>query len=104
MQQRGRLVTGLLVFGALGILSAVGIGTTLHGWSETQDSLDHWRSRLASAPADTSPADDPPAARVRRLEEQLDKVPERLFAQGVVLALSVVMLVLGIRAWRRLAG
>ena len=104
MQQRGRLATGLLVFAALGVLSAVGIGMTLHGWAETQDSLEYWRARMASPPDDAYPADDSPEVRVRRLEEQLDKVPERLLAQGVVLALSIVMLVLGVRAWRRLSG
>lgn len=93
---RGRLILALVILSALAVLSAVGVGETLHGWSETLDSLDHWKARHSE---ESGPANgfDAPAARIRRLEEELDALPERLFARGAMFLFSSLLVVLGAR-------
>ena len=102
-QQKVRLVSGLAVFAVLAVLSLVGIGTTIHGWAETQASLDHWCAKAAAGAAEPSSSfpGETPSQRVRSLEAELEEVPERLVPMVLVLALSVVFLVLGVRAWRK---
>ncbi len=101
LRDRVRLTAALVVMALLSLLSAVGIGVALHGRSETIDSLEHWRARVASPDARGSPGFDSPAVRVRRLEAELDAVPERLFARGVMFVLATGLLVLGWRHLRR---
>ena len=78
---------------------------TLHGKAETQDSLDHWIARdQAERRGEAKP--DPtgietPLSRIRRLEAELAKVPDRLFAQGAVFGLSLIFLALGWRWWKK---
>ena len=103
--ERIRLIVALVVLGALAGMCAIGIGVELHGYSETQDSLAHWQARLREEES-TSVAlprrgFDAPAARIRRLEAELDAVPGRLLPMGLVLVLSSVLVVLGWRALRR---
>ena len=93
------------MFAVLLILSGGGIAVTLHHRAETQDSLDHWVAReQAEQRGEVEPdptAIQSPRSRIRRLEQELDAIPERLFAYGVVFALSLVFLVLGWRWWQR---
>jgi hypothetical protein len=100
-RDRVRLIAALAVLAALSLLSAIGIGAALHGRSETIDSLEHWQARLEAG--DSRPEDgfDSPAVRVRRLQTELDAVPERLLALISVFVLTAVLLVLGLRALRR---
>ena len=99
-RNRVRLVSGLVVFLALWVITAVGIGTTLHHRAETLDSLEHWRAKAAVAPETDGVTGESPTSRIRRLEAELETIPERLFAMGVVFALSSLFLVLGYRALR----
>lgn len=106
LRQRVRLIGALVVLAAFAVLSAVGLGVALHGRSETLDSLEYWQARLAeekSAPEGAPRATrfDPPASRVRRLEAELDAVPERLFALGSVFVMMSFFVMLGLRALRR---
>ncbi len=98
-RQRSRLIAALVVLSALAVICAVGIGVALHGRAETLDSLEHWQARLESEAADPTGFDSP-KSRIRRLEAELDAVPERLFAMGSVFILSAVLVVLGYRALR----
>lgn len=102
--QRGRLVVAIVILGCLALLCAVDVGTALHAWTETQDSLDHWRARQAEEAAEGSearPGFDSPAVRIRRLEEDLDAFPERLFAAGGMFLFSSALVLLGVRRLRR---
>lgn len=98
---RMRLVIALVVMAVLSVVSAGGIGVTLHGRAETIDSLEHWQGRLDDVDAQAPAGFDSPAVRVRRLQAELDAVPERLFAMVVVFLLATGLLVLGWRALRR---
>ena len=102
---RFRLVGALVVLSVLAVMCAVGIGVQLHNRSETLDSLEHWREReleeRALPKAERARGFDAPASRIRRLESELDAIPERLLPMGLVLTLSVVLTVLGWRKLRR---
>jgi hypothetical protein len=103
-RNRVRLIFALLVLAALSVLTAVGIGQALHGRAETIDSLEHWRAECEAADAakEKPPAGfDTPAVRIRRLQTELEAVPERLFPLVVMFVLSTGLLVLGWRALRR---
>ena len=99
-RERVRLIVALVVLAGFAVLSAGGLGIALHGRSETIDSLEHWRARLAEG-APRATGFDPPASRIRRLEAELDAVPERLFALGSVFVMMSLFVMLGLRALRR---
>ncbi|MDF1702992.1 MAG: hypothetical protein P1V36_17730 [Planctomycetota bacterium] len=96
-----RLIGALIVLAALALLCAVGIGIQLHGRAETTDSLAYWQAQLAAGDARDPAGFESPAVRVRRLQAELDAVPERLFPLGVVFVLATGLVVLGGRALRR---
>ena len=104
LRHRVRLIAALVVLSALAVICAVGIGVTLHGRSETLDSLEHWQARQDEPSADGVPVRatglDSPVVRIRRLEAELDAVPGRLLAMGVVFVLSTLLSILGYRALR----
>lgn len=104
-RHRVRLTGALIVLAVLVALCAWGIGYTLHGYSETLDSLAHWQARLEERNVEGAPRRPtglyPPGARIQRLEKELDAVPGRLFAMGVVFVLATVLLVAGYRVLRR---
>ena len=104
LRHRVRLIAALVVLSGLAAICALGIGVTLHGRSETLDSLAHWQARQDESSADGVPVRptglDSPVVRIRRLEAELDAVPGRLLAMGVVFVLATLLVVLGYRALR----
>ncbi len=105
LRERVRLIVALVVLAGFAAISAVGIGVTLHGRSETLDSLEHWQVRLeeeTGAPETPKHAIglDSPSSRIRRLDAELDAVPGRLLALGSVFVLASVLVILGFKALR----
>lgn len=101
-RERVRLIVALVILAGFAVLAAWGIGVELHGRSETLDSLEHWQRELeeeARAPQRTTGI-YAPAARIQRLEAELDAIPERLFALCSVFALMTILVVLGYRVLR----
>ena len=103
---RGRLVVALLIVSAFAVLFAAGLGAAIHERFETRDSLAHWQARLAEDAASTEPptsgiASDAPAARVRRLEEALERIDGRLPLLAVAFVAASVLALLGVRALRK---
>ncbi len=103
LRWRVKLIAALVVMAALVVISAVGIGVTLHGRTETQDSLDHWRAVAEDEAAEGSrPGSgfESPKSRIQRLEKELDAVPGRLFPLCALFVVASVLLVLGYRKLR----
>lgn len=103
---RGRLIVALVITAAFAVLFAGGLGAAIHERFETRDSLAHWQARLEEDAASTEPptytiASDAPAARVRRLEEALDRIDGRLPLLAVAFVAASVLVVLGVRVLRR---
>lgn len=77
------------ILAVLFLLCIVAIGSAIHDYSETRDSLIFWQAKLEEERlgSKTKPGFDSPAGRVRRLEEHLESIPQSLLAPGICLVL-----------------
>jgi len=99
---RAKLLVAVAVLASFCLLCASGLGVSIHGISETGDSLAHWRARAAEPEAANAPSMDRPAVRVRNLEEQLASHRERAVVCGGMFVFFGVLASLGFVKWRRL--
>ncbi len=100
---RVKLMGAIVVLAGFCLLCAGGLGVSIHGISETGDSLAHWRVRVEQPEAENASPMDRPAGRVRNLEKQLASHKERAVVNGGMFLFFGVLTTLGFIKWRKLA-
>jgi len=99
---RVKLMGAVVVLAGFCLLCAGGLGVSIHGISETGDSLAHWRAREGEPEGGSALPMDRPAVRVRDLEEQLASHKERAVVNnGGMFLFFGVLATLGFIRWRR---
>lgn len=99
---RTKLLGAVVIMAIFCVLCAGGLGVSIHGISETGDSLAHWRARAEEPEAASTLPMDRPAVRIRDLEEQLASHKERAVVTGSMFLFFGVLATLGFMKWRRL--
>ena len=96
---RVKLMGAIVVLAGFCLLCAGGLGISIHGISETGDSLAHWRVRAEEPGAGNASPMDRPAVRVRDLEKQLASHKERAVVRGGMFLFFGVLTTLGFIKW-----